>query len=204
MYGAACRRYGVSQDSLGSYIGQVLLRAGDEVEDVEISEAEIAALLKGVEECSEALAVMSETEGAALVLDLTSRVSTLATYGKEIAQLADGSPARLRERLMERLKGLAPEITIDSERLAVEVAFLADRIDVAEELSRLGIHLERLTQTMRGEPEGVGRKLDFLVQEVGREINTIGSKAQDANVQGLVVEAKAELERIREQVQNVE
>jgi uncharacterized protein (TIGR00255 family) len=204
MYGAACRRYGVSQDSLGSYIGQVLLRAGDEVEDVEISEAEIAALLKGVEECSEALAVMRETEGAALVLDLTSRVSTLATYGKEIAQLADGSPARLRERLMERLKGLAPEITIDSERLAVEVAFLADRIDVAEELSRLGIHLERLTQTMRGEPEGVGRKLDFLVQEVGREINTIGSKAQDANVQGLVVEAKAELERIREQVQNVE
>ncbi len=204
MYGAACRRYGVSQDSLGSYIGQVLLRAGDEVEDVEISEAEIAALLRGVEECSEALAVMREAEGAALVSDLTSRVSTLATYGKEIAQLADGSPARLRERLMERLKGLAPEITIDSERLAVEVAFLADRIDVAEELSRLGIHLERLTQTMRGEPDGVGRKLDFLVQEVGREINTIGSKAQDANVQGLVVEAKAELERIREQVQNVE
>ena len=204
MYGAACRRYGVSQDSLGSYIGQVLLRAGDEVEDVEVSEAEIAALLRGVEECSEALAVMREAEGAALVSDLTSRVSTLATYGKEIAQLADGSPARLRERLMERLKGLAPEITIDSERLAVEVAFLADRIDVAEELSRLGIHLERLTQTMRGEPDGVGRKLDFLVQEVGREINTIGSKAQDANVQGLVVEAKAELERIREQVQNVE
>ncbi len=204
MYGAACRRYGVSQDCLGSYIGQVLLRAGDEVEDVEISEAEIAALLRGVEECSEALAVMREAEGAALVSDLTSRVSTLATYGKEIAQLADGSPARLRERLMERLKGLAPEITIDSERLAVEVAFLADRIDVAEELSRLGIHLERLTQTMRGEPDGVGRKLDFLVQEVGREINTIGSKAQDANVQGLVVEAKAELERIREQVQNVE
>ena len=86
----------------------------------------------------------------------------------------------------------------------MEVAFLADRIDVAEELSRLSIHLERLIETMRGEPEGVGRKLDFLVQEVGREVNTIGSKAQDANVQGLVVEAKVELERIREQVQNVE
>jgi uncharacterized protein (TIGR00255 family) len=89
--------------------------------------------------------------------------------------------------------------------VALEVALLAERVDVSEELSRLAIHLEQFDANVRqGSADGVGRKLDFLTQEIGRELNTIGSKAQDATVQGYVVDAKAELEKIREQVQNVE
>ena len=87
---------------------------------------------------------------------------------------------------------------------SLEVALLADKVDVSEELSRLEAHLAHFTSTLNGHPDGVGRKLDFIVQEIGRELNTIGSKAQDALMQSLVVDAKAELERIREQVQNVE
>lgn len=204
MYGAACRRYGLSQESLGAFIGQVLLRFGEESQEAESSEGEIAALMRGVEECSEALAVMREGEGDALVADLKGRLQKIAGYRGEVERLVDGSPARLRERLMDRLKAMAPEVAADKDRLALEVALLADRIDISEEISRLGIHLERFTETLKGDVDGVGRKLDFLIQELGRELNTIGSKAQDANVQGIVVEAKAELERIREQVQNIE
>jgi uncharacterized protein (TIGR00255 family) len=99
---------------------------------------------------------------------------------------------------------LAPDVVVDPERLATEVALMADRVDVSEEISRLEIHIQQFRKTLEGHPDGVGRKLDFLTQELGRELNTIGSKAQDAGVQGLVVEAKAEVERIREQIQNVE
>jgi uncharacterized protein (TIGR00255 family) len=107
--------------------------------------------------------------------------------------------------MQERLSALAPEVVIQPERLAQEVALLADRIDISEELSRLDIHLSQSALLIRdGHADGVGRKLDFMTQEIGRELNTIASKAQDAYVQGIVVEAKAELERIREQVQNVE
>jgi uncharacterized protein (TIGR00255 family) len=204
MYGAACRRYGVSSENLGSFIGQVLLREDESRDEGAPSDEEMAVVLRAVEELSEALAVMRESEGAALVQDLSKRLALLGNARASIAQLAAAGPARLQERLRERLKALAPEIAVDPERLATEVAFLADRIDVAEELSRLAIHLDKFQHTLAGEADGVGRKLDFLTQEIGRELNTVGSKAQDAQIQGLVVEAKAELERIREQVQNIE
>ena len=204
MYGAACRRYGVSSENLGSFIGQVLLREDESRDEGAPSDEEMAVVLRAVEELSEALAVMRESEGAALVQDLSKRLALLGKARASIAQLAEAGPARLQERLRERLKALAPEISVDPERLATEVAFLADRIDVAEELSRLAIHLDKFQHTLAGEADGVGRKLDFLTQEIGRELNTVGSKAQDAQIQGLVVEAKAELERIREQVQNIE
>ena len=115
-----------------------------------------------------------------------------------------GASMRLRERLLERLALITADIKADPERMALEVALLADRVDVSEELSRLEIHMQQFLKTLQGHPDGVGRKLDFLTQEIGREFNTTGSKAQDALVQGLVVDAKAELERIREQVQNIE
>jgi uncharacterized protein (TIGR00255 family) len=122
-----------------------------------------------------------------------------------IAAEAASAPVKLKARLLERVGLLAPEVRLDPERLALEVALLADRVDVSEELSRLKIHLAQFRAILTGSPEdGVGRKLDFTTQEIGRELNTIGSKAQDAVAQGYVVEAKAELERIREQVQNIE
>lgn len=205
LYGAACKRYGLSTDSLGAFIGQILLREGNLVDEGSlVSEEEVGALLRVIDEASEALSVMRESEGAALHLDLSRRLDILGEQVTSIQGLSSAAPSRLRERLLERIGSLAPDVRIDEQRFAAEVAFLSDRIDISEEISRARIHLAAFKEALKGDAEGVGRKLDFLTQEIGRECNTIGSKAQDAAVQGLVVEAKAELERIREQVQNIE
>jgi uncharacterized protein (TIGR00255 family) len=205
LYGAACKRYGVSTDSLGAFIGQVILREGNLVDESSlVPEDEVGVLLRVMDEASEALSVMRESEGSALHGDLSKRLEILEGQVSAIQGMSAVAPARLRERLVERIRLIAPDVRADDQRFAAEVAFLSDRIDISEELSRAGIHLAAFREALKGEAEGVGRKLDFLTQEIGREFNTIGSKAQDAAVQGLVVEAKAELERIREQVQNIE
>jgi uncharacterized protein (TIGR00255 family) len=171
----------------------------------EISESELKVIKDLVAECSRLLCEDREVEGAGLVKDIEPRVAAITVMRESISERVAGNSNRFRDRVSERLAGLEPEVRIDPERLALEVALLADRVDVCEELSRLGIHLVQFTQLLQqGSGEGIGRKLDFTVQEIGRELNTIGSKAQDAQVQGIVVEAKTELERIREQVQNIE
>ncbi len=108
-----------------------------------------------------------------------------------------------RARLAERVRELTQGLPLDPARLAQEVALLADRSDVAEEITRLRSHVAQARQLLGGR-EPAGRKLDFLVQEMHREVNTIGSKSQHAELSGLVVSLKAEVERMREQVQNVE
>jgi uncharacterized protein (TIGR00255 family) len=117
--------------------------------------------------------------------------------------LAANAPAELRRRLEERLARLLEPAEVDPQRLAQEVALLADRSDVTEELQRLDSHLLQIDGLLR-EDGPTGRKLEFLIQELHREVNTVGSKAQSAAMTALVVEAKAILERMREQVQNVE
>jgi uncharacterized protein (TIGR00255 family) len=205
LYGAACRKYGLSNESLGAFIGQVLLREGNAADEgLDVAEEEVAVLLRVVDEASEALSVMRESEGAGLVADILKRLSGLEKFVAQIERVKGAAPTRLRERLLERIALLSPDINVDPQRFAAEVAFLSERIDISEELARLGIHLSGFKDGLKGDSDGVGRKLDFLTQELGREFNTIGSKAQDAEIQGLVVEAKAELERIREQVQNIE
>jgi uncharacterized protein (TIGR00255 family) len=205
-YTAACRRYGTSTDGLTNFLSSVLLReafAGSDAPELSAHESELIRSL--VEKASDALLQSRVLEGGALVNDIQSRLASMESLNESIEKRVQGASARLRERLMERVSQLAPEIKVDPERLALEVALLADRLDVAEELARLRIHLDEFRGTLqRGNKEGVGRKLDFLTQEIGRELNTIGSKAQDAVVQGFVVEGKTELERIREQVQNIE
>ncbi len=204
-FSAACKRYGARGDSLAEFLGQLVLREGtSEGDSVAVSDEEAGHLLRIVSEASQALAAMRESEGAGLETEISQRVGCIEGIRAEIGKIMDGAPKRLRERMEERLKGLAPEVKADPERIALEVALMADRVDVSEELARLDIHVEQFRQVLKGNPDGVGRKLDFMTQEIGRELNTIGSKAQDARVQGLVVDAKAELERIREQVQNVE
>jgi uncharacterized protein (TIGR00255 family) len=173
-------------------------------EAIEVSEDESELVVRVLTDASEALAVMREQEGTWLADDITRRLSAIEAGAMRIAPWAAEAPARFKERLEERLAVLSSEIPIDPARLAQEVAFLADRTDISEELSRLGSHISQFRATLAGHPEGIGRRLDFLIQELGREFNTIGSKAQDARIQSQVVEAKAELEKIREQVQNVE
>jgi len=204
-FSAACKRYGARVDSMAEFLGQLVLReSADSSDNAAPGDHEVSSLLRIVSEASQALAVMREAEGAGLGQDIAQRLALIEASVHEMSRLAAGAPKRLRERLEERLKGLAPELKADPERLASEVAMLADRVDVSEEISRLAIHFAHFRDAMSGKGDGVGRKLDFMTQEIGRELNTIGSKAQDAAVQGLVVDAKTELERIREQVQNVE
>jgi len=159
-----------------------------------------AAVTLGVEN----LLAMREREGASLAADLLGRIAHLGEIRAFVAQRSPQVVDEYRTRLNKRLDDLLPQgNTVDPQRLAQEVAIFADRSDITEEIQRLGSHLEQFRATLNGD-DAVGRKLDFLVQEIGREINTIGSKANDAAVTSQVVDAKSELEKIREQVQNIE
>lgn len=165
-----------------------------------------ACVLDALAQALDALVRMRETEGAALARDLGGRLGRLSELAEEIAGHAQVAPAEARQRLDERLSRLMEStgIAIQPERLAQEVAILADRLDVTEELVRLRSHLEHAGGMCAGAAGGVGRRLDFLVQEMGRELNTIASKSHALPIARAVVEAKAELERVREQVQNIE
>ena len=150
------------------------------------------------------LQAMRKKEGAALGRDLRMRLGILRKLANEIAARAPGVAAAYRANLLKRIAAALPgsDLAAD-ERLMKEVALFADKADVAEELVRLDSHFRQADDLLK-RGGVVGRALDFLVQEMGREINTIGSKANDAEIARRVVAAKAELERFREQVQNVE
>jgi uncharacterized protein (TIGR00255 family) len=150
-----------------------------------------------------ALVAMRVREGEALARDLDGRLRQIETLVVRIEAAAPLSIEHYRVRLQERIQDLARGFTPDPARLAQEVALFADRMDVAEEITRLRSHLAQARTLLEGE-EPAGRKLEFLVQEMHREANTIGSKSQSADIGGLVVSLKAEIERMREQVQNVE
>lgn len=205
-YVTMCRRYGASTDQLSHFIGSLILREGFGSQDgIEIADEELQLLRELSERASAALAEMRTVEGASLVADIRPRLGRLQELARAVETRMSAAPERLRERLSEKLRQLPPDVMVNPERLALEVALLAERVDVSEELARLAIHIEQFClHVEQGSADGVGRKLDFLTQEIGRELNTIGSKAQDAAAQGYIVEAKAELEKIREQVQNVE
>ncbi len=178
----------------------VLTVAEGEVTSEELWPAFEAALRTAVD----SLIAMREREGAALVQDLQARVDLLAAFREAVAERAPQVVQEYQAKLARRLDELLPQgHAVDPQRLAQEVAIFADRSDITEEVQRLASHLAQFRQAL-AETESVGRKLDFLVQEIGREINTIGSKANDAAITARVVEAKGELERIREQVQNIE
>ncbi len=147
---------------------------------------------------------MRQDEGAALVRDITGRINAIEAMVRAIAAQSPLTVEKARKRMADTLAKLLQE-QLDPVRLAQEIAILAERTDVTEELTRLDSHLAQframLTDTKE---EAVGRKLDFLLQEMGREVNTIASKCQDAAIALDVVQSKAELEKIREQVQNIE
>jgi len=162
-----------------------------------------AALERALAEALEALVGMREREGAALEADLSARLSRVATLAGEVAALAPRTVEAYRTRLQERVAELLKGAPVDEARLVQEVALFAERTDVAEEATRLQAHLEAFRGFLSG-GEPSGRRMDFLVQEMHREVNTTGSKSQSTEVSTRIVELKAELERIREQVQNVE
>ena len=162
-----------------------------------------ADLLAAVEQAVEALEEMRSREGEALLADLRSRRENLGALIDRIGARAPVAVAESGARLKERVAQLLVDTTLDEGRLAQEIAIMADRSDVTEELVRFNSHLQQFDRALElAEP--VGRKLDFLLQEMNREVNTIGSKGGDVEITPLVVELKAELEKIREQIQNIE
>jgi len=161
------------------------------------------ALQAALAQALEALVAMREREGRALQDDLLERLGRVAALAGEIAALAPRTVEAFRARLHERVAELLRGVPVDETRLLQETALFAERTDVAEEATRFASHLEQF-RALLASPEPAGRRMDFLVQEMNREVNTTGSKSQSVEISTRVVELKAELERIREQVQNVE
>ncbi|MBR7108680.1 MAG: YicC family protein [Akkermansia sp.] len=162
-----------------------------------------AAAEPAIKEALQAFLALRAEEGANLRADLLGRINTLREYREQLIARASGVPARYREQLMKRLEESGLPLPVDDERIIKEIALFADRCDVSEETTRLLSHLDQF-EKICDKQEAVGRTLDFLCQEIFRELNTTGSKANDAELAQLVVTAKTELEKIREQVQNVE
>jgi uncharacterized protein (TIGR00255 family) len=167
----------------------------------ELSKVE-SAVQAAFEEALNRLVSMRQAEGAALARDLNDRSAKMSTMviGMEAAEKS--APVRHRDAMLKRLKDAGLALDVTDERVLKELAMFADRSDITEEVVRLKSHIAQFSAEL-GQPN-CGRKLDFLIQELLREVNTIGSKASEIATTKLVLEAKTEIERIREQVQNLE
>lgn len=183
-----------------------LLRLGIIAEESETElplEAVSAATVPALREALEAFVSLRAQEGANMKRDLLARIGTLRRFREQLMARAAGVATRHREVLLKRLEEAGLPLPADDERIIKEIALFADRCDVSEEMTRLESHLNQFEKICY-KTEPVGRTLDFLCQEIFRELNTTGSKANDAELAQLVVTAKTELEKIREQVQNIE
>ncbi len=174
------------------------------VEKAQDDEEEVRAAVLGVAEKALAAFVrMREVEGEKLRADVLARLATLAECVGVVETEAPKLTEKYRERLYTKISDLLGSTTIDEQRILMEAAVFSEKTAVDEETVRLRSHLAQV-ETLLNEDGSVGRKLDFLVQEMNREVNTIGSKVQDVNITSIVVEMKSEIEKIREQIQNIE
>ncbi|HLW59919.1 MAG TPA: YicC/YloC family endoribonuclease [bacterium] len=177
-----------------------LVKIEEQKEDLE---AGWTAIAEGVRMALDRLVAMREAEGARLSSDLEQRVGRL---GQRIEEIERRAPAVVKEyagRLAKRIEELRGAVPVDEGRVATEMAFFADRCDISEEITRFRGHLVQIRHHLAGDGT-LGRTLEFLVQELGREANTIGSKANDLEISRAVIAVKGELESLREQIQNVE
>jgi len=170
--------------------------------EIDVEEAWLA-LEPALDAALVCLTSMRRTEGDHLKTDFLARIDTLVSFTGKIATEAPSRPVRQRDLLAKRLRDAGLDLDPADERVAKELALFADRCDVSEELTRLDSHFAKFREYLDA-TEPPGRALDFLCQEMFREFNTIGSKANDAGIAQTIVESKTELEKIREQVQNVE
>lgn len=195
-------KYGLKNDvsvmALARYPDILTVRKAPEDED-----AIWNAVRQVADRALDAFIAMREKEGARMKEDVLSRAAAIL---QAVGQVEERSPQTVREhmdKVQARMRELLDGAAVDEQRLLTEAALYADKIAVAEETVRLRSHLHQLEQLLDGD-EAVGRKLDFLVQEINREANTIGSKSQDVDLARIVVDIKAEVEKIREQIQNIE
>ncbi len=169
----------------------------------EDTEAAGKALIVVMEKAFDSFTAMRQTEGEKLEADLLGHLAVLETIRENISERAPVSVRESNEKMKARVKELLEGASYDEGRLLTECAIFADKADISEELARLGSHFEQFRKILK-ENAPVGRKLDFLVQEMNREVNTIGSKCNDGDIAKSVIEAKSYVEKIREQIQNIE
>lgn len=174
------------------------------VEDLQAEEGYKAVLHQAVHQALQQLSSMKSGEGQALYADISLRLTILTKTLNQIAEKASRATSRYEEKLRERLEQVLGASIENEERILREICLYADRIDIAEELTRFESHLMQMQHLLDSDGQAVGKTLEFLIQELNREINTIGSKSSDVDIARLVITAKTELERIREQIQNIE
>ncbi len=199
---ALCEKFGLENDykvsNLARHSDIFAIRKAPADED-KIWEAVKTVLEKAVL----AFVEMRQAEGEKLKEDILSRADTIISYVEKVEMRSPETVKEYNEKLLARMKELLGDTNVDEQRLLTEAAIFADKVAVAEETVRLRSHIDQLHSLMElSEP--VGRKLDFLVQEINREANTIGSKANDIEIARTVIDIKAEIEKIREQIQNIE
>lgn len=167
------------------------------------NEAVLTLMLQALEQAAGALNRTRNTEGEKIGVDLKIKLNHIFEISKEIEKLSENNLEDYASRLQKRLDDLLGDNKLDEQRLHQEIAIYADKIAIDEELVRLETHINNMLDYMRVDGE-MGRKLDFFIQELNREINTIGSKSVNADIAKLVVSAKGEIEKLREQIQNIE
>lgn len=175
-------------------------RKGAEPPPVDVARPVVERVLA---EALRGFAAMRAKEGEALLVDLLARLALIGKHAAQVAERAPHVPTHYREQFRKRLREAGLEIDLDDERVLKEIALFADRCDISEELTRLRSHLDQLATLLKAEGE-IGRKAEFLLLEMGREVHTIGSKANDLAISRAVIELKNELERVKEQMANVE
>ncbi len=161
------------------------------------------AIISALNEALDGFDTMRIAEGEKLVADLKAHLSFIANATAEVEKRSPEIVTEYRKRIEERMRDILGSATYDETRLLTEVAIFSDKVNVNEETVRLRSHVDQFTK-MLDEGGSVGRKIDFLIQEMNREINTIGSKSNDLDIARIVIDVKAEIEKLREQIQNVE
>ncbi len=178
-----------------------VIRVEETKEDLDTLWPQLAAAL---EEATTDLVEMREAEGRRLAEDLETRLLHVEELARGVEARSRGAVGEFVTRLRERIAALLGEVPVDENRLAAEVAIFAERSDVSEEVTRLRSHVAQFRQDLRDAEGAVGRRLEFVLQEMGREVNTTGAKANDLEITRAVISMKGELESMREQIQNVE
>lgn len=196
------KEYGLKNDvKVSSLVGNSeLFKVKRQVLEDEVVEKAVFSVL---EKALENFIAMRTVEGERLLNDVTQRAAYILEKVSFIEQRSPETVKNYRERIEQKIKELLGDNTVDEQRILTEVAIFADKVAVAEETVRLRSHIKQF-ETLMSSNDAVGRKLDFIVQEMNREANTIGSKAQDIEIAHTVVDIKSEIEKIREQIQNME
>ena len=195
-----CAENEVIADS--DYFLKAILRMPDVItsEEREVSEAELAAIIEATKAACAELNNFRIQEGAILIADLLGRIDLIERYRHEVEQFEGARVETIKNRIRENIEKL--QLEVDNNRLEQEMIFYIEKLDITEEKVRLDNHCNYFRE-VSAEEEAPGRKLGFIAQELGREINTMGSKSNEANMQRLVVKMKDELEKIKEQVLNI-